>query len=460
MSIADARDCPVSGATPAALHSYERALALFQSWRDGVDEQLAPALREAPRFVMAHVLQAVLLVCNRDPRRVRSARPLVAYAAGLPANDMERLHLSALAAAIDDDYEGAKARLGELLRLQPRDALALQVAHALDYVTGDVARMQDRVAAVLPAWSADLPGYHAVLAMHGFSLEECGEYSRAEEAARAALALNPLDARAHHVMAHIFEMTARPDAGARWLDEHVASWGMDTAIVTHGHWHLALFHLAQGGPDRALGWYDRHVRRGQSGRIADLIDAAALLWRIRLQGGDAGPRWTELAEAWDPHIEDAFCSFNDLHAMLAFVGARDWERAQRLERVLAAAQSRPTRHGATTRLFGLNACRALVAFGRGDDTLAIALLAGLPAAAHRFGGSLAQRDVLVLTLQRAIERTRRPGRRAHGAMLPMTAPSRAHSGSPRATHPTPSLADRRSQRSGHAAAPHLQGHPA
>ena len=41
-------------------------------------------------------------------------------------------------------------------------------------------RMSDRVAAVLPAWSSDLPGYHAVLAMHAFGLEECGEYERAE----------------------------------------------------------------------------------------------------------------------------------------------------------------------------------------------------------------------------------------------------------------------------------------
>ena len=40
---------------------------------------------------------------------------------------------------------------------------------------------------------------HAVLAMHAFSLEECGEYGRAEQAARAARALSPLDARAQYV---------------------------------------------------------------------------------------------------------------------------------------------------------------------------------------------------------------------------------------------------------------------
>ena len=39
----------------------------------------------------------------------------------------------------------------------------------LDYLTGDTDRLADRVAAVLPAWSAGLPGYGAVLAMHAIT---------------------------------------------------------------------------------------------------------------------------------------------------------------------------------------------------------------------------------------------------------------------------------------------------
>jgi tetratricopeptide (TPR) repeat protein len=423
MSSVDERGCPISGATPVAAQAYESALAAFQGWRNGADAQLATALREAPRFAMAHVLQAYLLVCSRDPRRVRSASRVLAHAGGLATNERERLHLAALNALLADDYEGAKTRLGELLRLQPRDVLALQASHAFDYVTGDAAGMRERVAAVLPAWPRDLPGYHAVLVMHAFALVENGEYEQAEQAACAALALNPFDARAHHVMAHVFEMTARADAGVRWMNEHVAGWGVDGTAVTHCWWHLALFHLAQDRSDLALTVYDRHVRSGHSSGVADLIDASALLWRIQLRGGDAGSRWTELAAAWAPHIDDAFCSFNDLHAMLAFIGARDWERAQRLESTLAKSQSLPTRHGATTRQLGLSACRALIAFGRGDYTLAITLLASLAARAHPLGGSHAQRDVLHLTLQQAIERVRRPARRLRVALVPISAPA-------------------------------------
>jgi tetratricopeptide (TPR) repeat protein len=404
----DARGCSMSGASAAAIDVFEQALAASQRWRSGADVLLAQALQQAPGCVMAHVMQAYLLLCSRDPDRVRSARPVLARASALRANERERMHVAAIGAALGDDYERAKTLLGQLLRLYPRDVLALQVAHMFDYLTGDVARMGDRVASVLPAWSSGLPGYHAVLAMHAFSLEECGDYERAEEAARAALALEPTDARAHHVMAHVFEMTERPDAGVRWMGKHSDYWGRDTVVATHCWWHLGLFHLAQGKPDGALCIYDQRVRAGHSGAVADLIDASALLWRIQLSGGGAGTRWAELAAAWAPHIDDGFCSFNDLHAMLAFVGAGDWDRAQRLERTLAGSQSLSTRHGATTRMLGLPACRALMAFGRGDDSLALTLLASLPPLAHRFGGSHAQRDVLHLTMLETIEHLRRP----------------------------------------------------
>jgi len=419
----DHRGCAISGAEPAALEAFERALAAFQGWRDGAEASLALALQEAPRFVMAHVLQAYLLVCSRDPRRLALARPTLARVAALPANERERLHVAAIAALLDnDDFDVARATLGELLHLEPRDALALQVAHSLDYVAGDVRCIHERVAAVLPAWSPDLPGYPAVLAMHAFGLEENARYEEAEASARAALALDPLDARAHHVMAHVFEMTGRPQAGERWLADHADGWASDSIVATHCWWHRGLFQIALGRPERALDIYDQHVRVGHSEAIADLIDASALLWRIDLAGCDPGDRWRELADAWAPRSDDGFCSFNDVHAMLAFVGARDGCRADDLLRSLRVAYSKPSRHGTTTRLLGLAACRALAAFGRGDDLLAITLLASLPAQAHRLGGSHAQRDVLHLTMQRAVERLREAKGWASSEPAPSGAP--------------------------------------
>jgi tetratricopeptide (TPR) repeat protein len=402
---ADARGCPLSGATEPALQAYEAALAAFQNWRRGAEPLLEAALREAPEFVMAHVLQAYLLVCSRDPRRVRAAVPTLERLRRLPANTWERGHIAALHALLADDIERAKSCFSEQLRQQPRDVLALQVAHAFDYLSGDLAQLQGRVAAVLPAWSSRLPGYGTLLAMHAFGLEEGGDYAGATQAAQAALRINPLDARAHHVMAHVHEMSARPAAGLQWMHERAAGWALDTTVATHCHWHLALYHLALGRPDRALAVHDQHIRGNGSCEVSDLIDASALLWRVELAKADAGPRWAGLSAAWSERIDDAYCSFNDIHAMLAFVGARDWHYAQRLVDRLMHSAAQPTRHGQTTRLLGLDACRALLAYGRGEHASVVRLLSRLPASVHRLGGSHAQRDVLQLTLRRSVEWT-------------------------------------------------------
>ena len=408
MTLKDPRGLDVSGASPAAQDAYERALAAFLGWRSDAERPLVAAIDESPGFVMAHVLSAWRVLCSRDRVATRLAQPAAARAAGLPANPRERLHLAAIGAVLADDYDGARGQLGQLLRQYPRDVLALQVAHTLDHLAGDVKMLLQRVSAVLPAWSPDLPGYRAVRAMHAFGLVEGGQYARAEDAALEVLSHDALDPRAHHTMAHLFEMTGRAEAGLRWMSQHAAAWSSGTSVAVHCWWHLALFQLARGRFDSLLHLYDQRLRNGRSTHVSDLIDASSLLWRTELAGADPQERWLELAQAWEPHIDDAFCSFSDLHAMQAFVGARDWKRAQRLETVLLAARARATRYGNSTRRLGLAACQAVMAFGRGDDKKVVGLLASSLTQAHRLGGSHAQRDVLHLTLGKAIDRLRRP----------------------------------------------------
>ena len=246
--------------------------------------------------------------------------------------------------------------------------------------------------------------------MHAFALVEMGEHVRAERAARAILERDPLDVRTHHVMAHVFESTGRATEGREWFRQRLEIPGVEHEFTVHVWWHLALFELACGDAEAALRLHERRIRGHGPMPLADLIDATSLLWRVELSGGWVRGRWEGLAAAWAPRVDERFCSFSDVHAMLAFVGAGDRDAANRLEQGLAAAQSAGTRHAATTRDIGLPACRAVIAFGRGDDARAVALLAGLPRSAWRLGGSHAQRDVLYLTMLRAVERLRRPAR--------------------------------------------------
>jgi tetratricopeptide (TPR) repeat protein len=412
MALRDYRDLEISGATPAARDAFERALDAHLSWRSGADAHLEQAVRAAPAFTMAHVLSAYFDLCSRDRARVRQAHAAYQTASGLPATARERLHVAAMGAVLGDDFESFKIIVQRLLNDHPRDVLALQIGHALDYLTGDVEGMGARIRAVLPAWSKDAPGYHAVLAMQAFGLVESGQYERAAAQGLRALELDPWDARAHHALTHVYEMTGDAAAGMRWMDERRVYWAADTVAATHLWWHGGLFFLAQGQIRAALAVYDEHVRSRRSAQVADMIDASALLWRIELQGGDAGERWTELAAAWEGRIEDGYCTFNDMHAMLALVGARDWRGARRLEAALRRSQSLRTRYGETTRLVGLPVSGALIAFGRGDYAGATQALGLLPASAHRIGGSHAQRDLLYLTLLEAARRLRRVARSA------------------------------------------------
>jgi hypothetical protein len=408
--ITDRRGYEIAGASLSDSDAFERILELHLSWQDGVERGLDELLEAAPQFTMARVLEAYLGLCSRDPTRVRRARSSVDRATPLPATHRERLHVEAINAALADDFMSLKFSLRSLLTQYPRDVLALQVAHAVDYLTGDAAAMHDHISAVLPHWSEAMPGYHAILAMHAFSLAEVGQYGAAHDRGQQALTLVAGDVRAHHALIHVHEMTGDASGGRRLMQDRIRFWTPSSA-ATHCWWHWALFHLTEGDTDAALTIYDHRIRQ-PSPDLAALIDASALLWRLDLFGVEVASRWQALSDAWAPHLEDDYCSFSDLHAMVPLVGARNWQAAARLETRLLRNSLRDTRYGETTQLIGLPASRAILAFGRERYARAAELLSSIPAQAARIGGSQAQRNLLNLTLLEAIRRIRPPSDRA------------------------------------------------
>lgn len=392
----DARAIPVSGATPRALELYEQAVAAFLCHRGAPLEGARAASLEAPGFVAARQLGAWLLLCSRDRRDAEAAAQAYAGLARLPMNARERAHAAALATALQGDLPRASRLLDALAAQWPHDVVALAVAGTFDHLVGDAASYARRATRALADWTPGMPGYHAVLSMQAFALEEGGEYGRAEEAARGALEREPFDLRAHHAIAHVHEMRADPGAGIRWMGERAAYWSVDGPAATHHWWHLALFHLERGDPAHALRIYDRRIAARPT-QLSELIDASSLLWRLELSGAAPGARWRALAERWAPHAGDEYCPFNDLHAMMAFAGAGREDLAQQLLAAARRSAARPGVVGAMARMVSEPAGRALHAFGRGDYALAERLLRALPPVSSRIGGSHAQRDVLELT---------------------------------------------------------------
>jgi tetratricopeptide (TPR) repeat protein len=384
---------------------YEAALRAIRTQRGDALEQARSAVRIDPGFVAARQLEAWLLLSSRDARDFKEAGTAYAKLSRMPMSARERLHAGAMAWAVEGDYSRAARQLDAIVLENPRDLVALATAHVFDYYLGRAEALRLRAAHALPHWSPADPEYHFLLSLYAFALEESGDYEVAEKTAVRALGLEPRDVRAHHVVTHVLEMQGRAEEGLRWMGTRSDWWSGAGTITTHLWWHIALHQLELGAERVAIEVYDRRL---QGEGLSELIDAAALLWRLRVAGHDNTDRFAALSVRWEPYAEDAHCAFVDLHAMMAFAGARRW---QLVERLLAAQTRRVEGPGGSnydmTRLVGLPATKALAAYGRENYAEAEALLRALPLVAHRIGGSHAQRDILHLTHASADQRRRK-----------------------------------------------------
>lgn len=401
---------PVAGATPEALAAFEQALDQFHCYA-GNPVATAKAAAAAPDFAMAHLLVAALYLSGMEAAGLAPARAALDAARLAIRTERERRHMVALDALARGCFDEAAEGFDDLTIAHPRDLLALQMGHLLDFYRGDARSLRDRIVRVLPAWNRTMPNFHAVKAMLAFGLEETGDYAAAEAAGREACDLNPRDAWAHHAVCHVLEMQGRTDEGIRWARKREEFWAPDNMFAVHNWWHLALYHLDRDEHDTVLGLYDGAIRGGRSPVVLDMVDASAMLWRLHLRGVAPGTaRWAEIAGAWEPLRSDGFYAFNDVHGLMAFLGAgrTDLVRDQVAALRRSAAADPASSNTAMAAEVGLPVAEALLAFEAGDWAGCITRLRRVRGIAHRFGGSHAQRDLLDLTLIEAARRAKDP----------------------------------------------------
>jgi hypothetical protein len=405
---------PVSGASAAAIDHYEQAAHELRCLIGDPLAAIDRALAEAPCMSIAHTLRAWLHVLGTEAPALATAREAAESAARHAGTDRERMHARSVALVAAGHWRDAAHSLEDLSVQYPRDLLALQAGHQLDFFTGDSRMLRDRIARARPHWHDGMPGQHAVLGMHAFGLEETGDYAQAERTGHRAIELQPHDTWAWHAVAHVHEMRNAPEKGIAWLEPNAEQWSRDSFFAVHNWWHLALFKLEQDRHDEVLAMYDTVIGGPGSGVVLDMIDQSALLWRLALRGVDVGERWQSVSERWAPHAASGNYAFNDVHAMMAFASADRSELALQLRETQRAALSSESENAAFTAEVGDAATGAVQAFVAGDYARVVALLRPVRSRAHRFGGSHAQRDVLDLTL---IEAALRGGDRPLAAAL-------------------------------------------
>ncbi|MFN3987105.1 MAG: tetratricopeptide repeat protein [Rhodocyclaceae bacterium] len=425
MQIRDQHGLPLSGTDPDAAAHYARAEHQLQCYIEDPVASVDAALDARPDFVMAHVLKAWLHLLGTEPEGIAVARDCLQAARDLPSDRRERGHVQAATLLAEGRWLKASRVLEDLTIDHPNDILALQVGHLIDFYTGRSRMLRDRIARVLPQWSRDRPGYYALLGMYAFGLEETGDYAQAEAMGRQAVAFEPRDGWAQHAVAHVMEMQCRSHDGIAWMRANAEAWSRDSFFQVHNWWHLALYHLELGEFDEVLALFDGPIHGHRSAVVLDLIDASALLWRLQLRGVEVGSRWQGVADLWAPHAGAGNYAFNDVHAVMAFIGAG---RTSAVSQVLEAQQAAMTRdddNAMFARTVGHPLTQALIAFGERRYGETIALIRPVRDTAHLFGGSHAQRDLLDLTLIEAALRGDQP--RLAYALVAERAARRPHS---------------------------------
>ncbi len=409
MTTTDCRNVPVSFHDTDAIGQLETAHESALVFENDPVALINQTLKAHPEFIMAHCFKAAMLSQTMETRIYDDFAASVTVAENLwdKANQRERFHINAVRAWREGDFFGAVQHWEKALTQYPYDLLALQMVHLTDVLLGDVAGQRDCVARVFNLWDESMPGYEFVLGFFSFGLEENRDFSRAEELGRQSLAIRINNPYAVHAVAHVMEMKGRQSGGISFMEYHRKNWSK-TNFANHLWWHLSLFHLDNGNIDRVLGIYDAQLRAAEqtSDKYSEL-DAAALLWRLKLLDIDDGGRWTDLADKWEASASDTLYAFNDIHAMMAFVADNRRDAAETLINANARyVENASDANVAMSRDMGLPFCLALQDFANGKYADCVKRLMPLRYKTHRLGGSFAQRDIIGWTLLEASLRAR------------------------------------------------------
>jgi hypothetical protein len=398
--------------TTEGCKAYDAGLRSLLSMRSTVAADIQFAVDTDPASPLAAILSAYLglLSSERCDARVAAKQLALIDSSGRSLNPREMMHLRATRQLSAGDLYGASDTTLEISRHYPRDALALFAGHQIDFFTGAANRLEARIAAALPHWNQEDRAIGYLEGMWSFGLEELGRYEAALDVGHRAVIRNSDDAWAIHAVAHVHEMRGDYDIGVDWLTTMRSDWQIGTFMNVHIAWHNALFLLETEDWGGVLALYDSFIHNDSSSNLAlQMLDASSLLWRLRLDGVDTGDRWQALADGWLSKQDEPWYSFNDMHAVMAFVSDERTSTAHEVIRRLETYVNEPgdNSNREMARRVGLPVCRAIFHHAQGDYAAAADILAPVLPALSTFGGSHAQRDVVHRTFIDALMRSNR-----------------------------------------------------
>jgi tetratricopeptide (TPR) repeat protein len=392
MSLSDRYGLTLSTTSAAAARHYQDGMDRLLSYGFGADQSFAAAVAADEGFALGHAGAALFSLFQGDGA---SAKTSIERARSLTAGvtRRERQHVEALAAIAGGESARGLAQIEEHVKEFPRDALLVNQAGSTIGLGGRADREARRVGFIegLAHAYGDDWWYQSAL---GFTYHEVGRYQESRRLSERSLAQYRGNANASHNIAHVCYETVDNEGGIAMLSDWLEGYDRRAPFHCHLAWHVALFELQCGRPERALTIYERDIAPSSNPRLA-MIDGSALLWRFGLYDYQKGPLpWRRLADLATRVTRPGFI-FGDVHAALAYAAAGD---AAALSTLITGLEGLHAKGHPIAGTVALPLVRGVAAYVAGDYAGALGLMESVAGEIHRVGGSHAQWELFEETM--------------------------------------------------------------
>ena len=396
---------PVTAMREATLRGIDDFIEGYLAYETRAEGIVAVADAE-PECCLANAYAGLLWMFLEAPdAALHAAKYLAAAQRSAPAaTRREQLNTALLQAWVADELPDALHLCDRISDEFPRDLVIVKTHQYFEFNRGNSPQML-RVAMKVLDRNADIPYTHGMAA---FAYEQCHLLDEAEMAARTALDLRRKEPWAQHALAHVMLTRGHIDEGAHFLEGMRDTWtGLNSFMLTHLWWHLALFYLSQGRNASVLEIYDRYCWAIAKNYSQDQVGAVSLLARMEIAGIDVGERWQDIGDYLVVRAHDTVLPFLTMQYLYGLARAGRVEADALLESVRRRVRNAPPFAHEVWKDVAMPACEGLHAYAHGDfDTAWRQLSSAMPRMVEA-GGSHAQRDLFEQILLDAVVKSGR-----------------------------------------------------
>jgi tetratricopeptide (TPR) repeat protein len=389
---------PVTSAHPEALAALDACVWSLLAHRADSTSHLEAALSADPQLALGHLLKgfALRLLARRErmPQVDRALRDAESAVALRGQTLREALLLESLRQWQRGHVGLALANLAEAAASHPSCLLSMKLHHVVCFMHGEQSAMRTSLERSLRVLDPSAEGYGFVLGCYAFALEESGEHTAAEQAAREALERGASDAWAYHALLHVLYRQGRHREALELFATSREAFAGGNNFVAHLAWHHALVALEQSAFDQALALYDDQIAPPLGPDYRDLANCVSLLVRLERAGVEVGNRFETLADLAETRIGDHSLAFADAHYLLALLRAGRLDAARRF--LASLREQLPSRSDEAAQVFtrvGVPLMESMVVLAQGNAGLDARAARSWTAELSRLGGSQVQREL-------------------------------------------------------------------